>query len=370
MSNKVKGNILEDIVAMMHTGPGVTVATRRKLPVIRGKRTRKREIDVLITAHVAGYPVNIAIGCKNEGKPLDTNAVDNFAGILEDVGIPVRQGILVSSKGYTSDAQDAAAARGIRTLVFEGLSADRLGQEINAALKAVVYLLVSQFNLSFLPYVPEGWTHDERFITAVLDRDDEPPVTEILNAVWQLWVSGKIPDTIGEHLICLAPKSPDAMWIAVGAVTVTGWMASAPGVVKRSILKDAQVGTVDRVHIAATFDKIKGPLTLEPLDSEKALANFVEKQRDSLTIRVRVPRIVSDIGYWPPTIDTMNKAKALLDAGKPVTFDDMESTNIMDGWRFRPSCRPSIECAARRHAEIGNGLEWSETGTGGHPVRH
>jgi hypothetical protein len=284
---------------------------------------------------VVGYKVQIAISCKNEAKALDTHAVDNFAGILEDVGIPVQHGILVSAKGYTSDAQDAATARGMRTLVFEGLSADRLGQEINAALKAVVYLLVSQFNLSMLPYVEAGWPDDGRFITAILDRDDEPPVTQILTAVWELWVSGKIPDTIGEHLICLAPKNPDATWMAVGAVTVTGWMVSAPGVVSQSVLKDTKAGTIDRVHVAAKFDEIKGPLTLEPVNSEEALADIVKKASSSLVIRVRVPRIVSDVGYWPPTVEAAQKVKALFDAGKKVSFDDIEGPNILDAWRFK-----------------------------------
>jgi hypothetical protein len=155
--------------------------------------------------------------------------------------------------------------------VFEGLSADRLGQEINAALKAIV----SQFNLSMFSYVEDGWAEDGRFITAVLDRDDEPPVTQILTTVWELWVSGKIPGTIGEHLICLAPRKPDATWMAVGAVTVTGWMASAPGVASQSVLKDAQAGTVNRVHVSAKFDEIKGPLALEPVNSEATLADLV-----------------------------------------------------------------------------------------------
>lgn len=335
MSNKIKGNILEDLVAMMHEVPGVRVEKRRKLPVLRSKTKRKREIDVLITSSVAGYKVQIALGCKNEATALKTSAVDNFVGILNDVGIPIQQGILVSANGYTRDAQDAADAHGLRTLVFEGLSADRLGQEINAALKAVVYLLVSQFNLSMLPYVEDGWVDDGRFITAVLDRDDEPPVTQILTSVWELWVSGKIPDTIGDHLICLAPKKLDATWMAVGAVTVTGWMASAPGVVSQSVLKDTKAGTIDRVHVSAKFEEIKGPLTLEPVNSEEALADIVKKERTSLVIRVRVPRIVSDVGYWPPTIETAQKVKAMLDAGTPVTFEGMEGTNIMDAWRFK-----------------------------------
>jgi hypothetical protein len=335
MSNKIKGNILEDLVALMHEMPGMVVEKRRKLPVVRGNKARKREVDVLITSQVLGYKVQLAFGCKNEAKALDTNAVDNFAGILEDVGIPLQYGILVSAKGYTADAQDAAAARGIRTLVFEGLSADRLNREINAALKAVIYLLVSQFNISMLPYVPDGWTDDGPFITAVLNRDDEPPVTEILTAVWQLWVSGKIPDTIGEHLIRLAPKKPEAHWIAVGAVTVTGWMASTPGTVSQSVLKDTRSKTIDRVHVSAKFDEIKGPLTLEPVASETAITDLINKEHASLVIRVRVPRIVSDVGYWPPTNAAAQKVKALLDAGKKVTFDAIEGSNILEAWRFK-----------------------------------
>jgi hypothetical protein len=334
MTAKAKGNILEDLVAMMHEVPGVLVEKRKKLPVLQGKRKRTREIDVLITSNVAGYKVHIALGCKNEAKALDTLAVDNFVGILTDVGIPVQHGILVSANGYTRDAQDAAFSRGIRTLVFEGLSADRLGQEINAALKSVVYLLVSQFNLSMLPYVEDAWGNDPRFITAVLDRDDEPPVTQIMTCVWELWVSGAIPATIDEHSICLMPKNAEAKWFVIGTVWVTGWMASAPGTISHSILKDTQAGKVDRVHISGKFDQIKGPLTLEPVNSEEALADVLKKERIAVVIRVRVPRIISDVGYWPPTAEAMQKAKALFDAGKPVTFEDIESTNILDAWRF------------------------------------
>lgn len=115
MSNKIKGNILEDLVAMMHQVPGVRVEKRRKLPVLRSKTKRKREIDVLITSSVAGYKVQIALGCKNEATALKTSTVDNFVGILNDVGIPIQQGILVSANGYTRDAQDAADAHGFET---------------------------------------------------------------------------------------------------------------------------------------------------------------------------------------------------------------------------------------------------------------
>jgi hypothetical protein len=334
MTAKAKGNVLEDLVAMMHDVPGVLVEKRKKLPVLGGRTKRMREIDVLITSNVAGYEVRIALGCKNEAKALDVAAVDNFVGILTEVGIPVQHGILVSVNGYTRDAQDAANSRGIRTLAFEGLSANRLSQEINAALRSIVYLLVSQFTISLFPYIEGSFNDDPRFVTAVLDRDDEPQATEIMTCIWELWVSGAIPATIGEHLISLRPKNAEATWYVIGTVWVTGWMASTPGTFRQSVLKDTEAGKINRVHISAAFEESKGPLTLEPVMSEKALDDIHEKKQMALVVRVRVPRIVSDVGYWPPTAQTAEKAKALLDAGKPVTFADMEGTNIMDAWRF------------------------------------
>jgi hypothetical protein len=61
----------------------------------------------------------------------------------------------------------------------------------------------------------------------------------------------------------------------------------------------------------------------------------VVKERTSLVIRVRVPRIVSDVGYWPPTNEAVQKVKALFDAGKKVSFDDIEGPNLLDAWRFK-----------------------------------
>ena len=136
---------------MMHEMPGVFVEKRKKLPVLHSKTGRRREIDVLITSSVAGYPVRLGLGCKNEAKALDTPVVDGFIRILEEIGIPVQQGILVSASGYTADAKDAAKTRGIKTLVFEGLGADRLRQEISAAIQSTVFLLITQTAFNMFP---------------------------------------------------------------------------------------------------------------------------------------------------------------------------------------------------------------------------
>jgi hypothetical protein len=337
MTAKRKGDILEDLVAMMHEVPGVVVEKRKKLPVLQSEKKRRREVDVLITSDVAGYPVRIAIGCKNEAKALDTAAVDNFVRILTEIGIPVQQGILVSAKGYTRDAQDAAKLCGIRTLVFEGLKADRLGQEISAAIQSMVFLLITQTNLSMLPYVPGSFDDGPQFVHAVLDIKDEPSAPQLFTCLWWLWMRGAIPATIGDHIVNIKPESAEATWQVIGAVTVTvaGLIASVPGTFSHSILKNAEAGEIERLRVSAKFDEIKGPLTLEPVNSEEALSAIVHKEPMSLVTRVRVPRIATSFGYWPLSEEAMQKAKALFDAGKPVTFEDIESSNLADAWRFR-----------------------------------
>lgn len=334
MTAKRKGDLLEDLVAMMHEMPGVVVEKRKKLPVLNSKSGRRREIDVLITSNVAGYPVRLGLGCKNEAKALDTAAVDGFIRILEEIGIPVQQGILVSANGYTVDAQDAAKSRGIKMLVFEGLTSDRLRQEISAAIQSMVFLLITQTTFSVFPYIEGRFDDNPQFINAALDLMDEPSGPQLLSCMAWLWMSGAIPSVIGEHIVSLKPEREEATWYVMATATVTGLTASVPGIFSQSILRNADAGQVERLHISVKFEKIKGPLTLEPVTSEEALSAIAHKESMSLITRVRVPRLVTDFGYWPPSEEAMRKVKALFEAGKPVTFEDIETSNLADAWRF------------------------------------
>src|SRR5438309_1218933 len=74
-----KGKVVERIAALMHDQPGVTVERNRRLPPVSG-RGIKREIDVLLTAKVAGYPVQMAIECKNEATAIGSPMIDAFVG--------------------------------------------------------------------------------------------------------------------------------------------------------------------------------------------------------------------------------------------------------------------------------------------------
>jgi len=100
-TSKQKGKLVERIAAMLHEGPDVKVERNVLLPPLNGDPKRKREIDVLLTSYVAGYPVRIAIECKNEAEKNDVEYIDAFVGKLDDVGIPHQHGIFISVSGYT-----------------------------------------------------------------------------------------------------------------------------------------------------------------------------------------------------------------------------------------------------------------------------
>jgi Restriction endonuclease len=139
--NVRKGKIVEAVVALLHEQPGITIETNVRLPPKHSDPSRKREIDVLITGQIAGYTVRIAFSCKNERGPIKPNLIDEFIGMLDDVGISPEYGIFVCVNGYTSGALARAKDKGIKTLVLRGLTKNRPASEIAKAFQFSIYLL-------------------------------------------------------------------------------------------------------------------------------------------------------------------------------------------------------------------------------------
>src|SRR5437588_519942 len=115
ISTVSKGRILERIAALMHDQPNITVKLNQRLPPLSSKGI-KREIDILLVCDIAGYPVRMAIECKNEDKPIGSPKIDAFVGKLQYVGIPPQYGIFISANGYTIGAIERAKAAGMRVL--------------------------------------------------------------------------------------------------------------------------------------------------------------------------------------------------------------------------------------------------------------
>jgi hypothetical protein len=122
-STRAKGDVLEKIISEMHDVPGVKVERNVFLPARDGSG-RTREIDVLITSQVAGFPVRIAIECKNENKPTGIAKIGEFIDKLNDIGLPVQLGIFVSTSRYESGAIQRAKAAGIKIFLLQDITND------------------------------------------------------------------------------------------------------------------------------------------------------------------------------------------------------------------------------------------------------
>lgn len=339
MTAKRKGDLLEDVVALMHEAPGYKVETRKKLPITAYTSKKKREFDVVITTDVAGCAVRIAISCKNENKKVGTKTVSDFSDALGQVGIPTGHGIIVSIAGFTEDALEAAAAKNIRCLVFSGLTEDRLDQEINEALQSTVYLFQ---NHSVISLFDEGRTaamggmgdfsHFE--IIYHLDLPNPPPITIVLNIVWDAWCKKRIPHSIGMHSVVICQKAEEPQWVMFAAAFVVGLVASTPGTYNQSVLANAHSGETEKIRVHANFDGPPKKQTLVQFETEDELKAFFGEERLNLVHTVSVPRIGSDFGFWPLDKKVADEIVNKIQKGETVNPSDYASSNILDAWEF------------------------------------
>lgn len=66
----------------------------------------ERQIDVLIERNIAGNKIDIVVDGKFWNKKVDVKAVEDFTGMLEDIG--AHKGLLISQKGFSEAAYNRA----------------------------------------------------------------------------------------------------------------------------------------------------------------------------------------------------------------------------------------------------------------------
>jgi hypothetical protein len=280
--------VLEDLVALLHKVGSADVRTRVRLPVPDHPDAPPREIDVLVSHDVAGNPLQIALECKNERKPLGIEYVDAFLGKLLDVGIPASQGILVSPSGYTRDARLRAARAQITLLQFEGLNEARLAAAINAALLHLVHLVLFVESMSMFPFLPPG-APGQRWPDGVAFNE-----IEIQNHLWRQWITGLALPPVGDSDLFLVAGDGGA----VVECRVRAFVGQIPGTGSFVQLRNIASGSVERGRLLADFN-VPNTVALAVFDTVESLAALEDSLRSDghvVVQRVRVPRIVDVTG--------------------------------------------------------------------------
>jgi hypothetical protein len=97
---------LEILVAKIQKqlAPDAEVIHDTRLPGRKSKRLR--QIDILVRQRIGQYQMLIVLDCKDYSRPVDVKGVEEFYGLLDDVG--AHKGVLVCPKGFTPAAKTRA----------------------------------------------------------------------------------------------------------------------------------------------------------------------------------------------------------------------------------------------------------------------
>ena len=344
-STVTKGRMIEAIVASMHEGTNVTVERNAKLAPIGVSQAPKREIDVLLSSEVCGYPVRWAIECKHYKQRINAPYIDAFVGKLLDVGIPPQFGIFVTTSDYSQGAIKQAEKVGIRLLIVKDGLHD-LGVDVQQAIQTTVFLLLIVNGLNFQNF---SYTPMSLFEASILFDKEGQVVHSIPDIVWLAWVNGQIQAVLGEHEMKLE-LPPEELYQRIDGklipvteivvkVKILGLMQQFAGTTSLHHLQNATTQLVEKQQLKAHFPLpapeghvLKTIETEEQLEQEMHTPSIV-----AITGRIRLPRINHwNSFYWPPServAEIVTKKMQDFEAGlipdpRPFNIIELEGTDL------------------------------------------
>lgn len=336
-SSVSKGKIIEAIVASMHEGEGVKVERNIKLPPI-GSQEATREIDVLLSSNVCGYPVRWVIECKNYKKRIGVEFIDAFIGKLQDIGIPPQYGIFVTTSDYARGAIEQAKKAGIRLLTIKDNLRD-IGPDVQHAVQSTVFLLPVVNGLEFQNFAYHPMMHAAE--AAVLFNKQGEMITTIPDCIWQAWIEERLRAKVGPNDVEL--EFPGELYQRVGGkltlvtkivvkVTVVALVLQLTGTASSYCLDNIVTRTTERQQFKVRFNPPKGAYQLKAIESEAKLEEVLRKPAIATIInRVRLPRInFWNVSYWPLSERVMKLLTERIQAFEAGLIQDPRPLNIAE----------------------------------------
>jgi hypothetical protein len=152
-------NLFQEVVEIIHRhmAEGATVEASAMLP--SHSTGRLREVDVAIRGKQAGHEVIVCVEAIARSRKADRGWVDGMVGKHAD--LPTSKLILVSEKGFTKDARQAAVAKDAVPLAPEDLSSGdpdgAVVRGIPSLWPKVVTFSPESLSVKFAEEAPLGW---------------------------------------------------------------------------------------------------------------------------------------------------------------------------------------------------------------------
>lgn len=175
---------------------------------------------------------------------------------------------------------------------------------------------------------------------------------------WQQWISGEADATVGGHSLDLAPPAglylcspniPAENQLASLEYHVSAFLLSLRGAGTAHALRDAATGAIEKAHVEASFERRSDSSPLQVFHAEHELQEYVASLAGiQINQRIRVPRIISERLYWPPSDEAIERVNKLVEAGFTPSFQQIEGFDLGKAWTGFPQW--AIQVAGKKGA--------------------
>ncbi len=187
---------LEKLVAKIQAelAPTAEILHNQRLP---GRLSgRSRQIDVLVKDRVGQYEILIVIDCKDYKKRADVKSVEEFQGLVEDVG--AQKGVLVCPSGFSAAAKTRAS--GLQMDLYSPVDTDPHKWTVNPLIPAIVDFRSAGISCGVSCSAPYPFTMplDMHLTKQVTNAEGVGRGSLFLTTV-EKWNSGSLPIEPGRH---------------------------------------------------------------------------------------------------------------------------------------------------------------------------
>jgi Restriction endonuclease len=186
---------LELLVASIQKqlAPGAKVTHNAK---VEGRLSETfRQIDVLVEQSIGQYQIRIALDCKDYKTPVDVKAVEEFHGLMVDIG--AHKGALVCPAGFTKSAKKRA--KKLEVDLFSPADTDPHKWQVSLALPAICDFRATRIAFGISSSAPMPLRLSERFYELSVHDAEGNDLGRIVDVASTRWDEGEYPTEPGEH---------------------------------------------------------------------------------------------------------------------------------------------------------------------------
>lgn len=186
---------LELLVASIQRqlAPGAKVTHNAK---VEGKLSEtSRQVDVLVEQFVGQYKVRIALDCKDYKTPVDVKAVEEFHGLMLDIG--AHRGALVCPVGFTKSAKKRA--KKLEMELFSPADTDPHKWQVSLALPAICDFRSTRIGFGISSSAPMPMLLPQHFYELNVLDESGNSLGRIFDVACTRWDHGQYPTEPGVH---------------------------------------------------------------------------------------------------------------------------------------------------------------------------